>query len=689
MLTTLKTEHTWVNWEHIEGLLKDVDLSTQQVFNTFLQSLYGQDESSTVTKKRGRGSKSITSDMTFPQFQSFSKKLLGQHKVGDKSDIFLEAAECAWAAEQLRKVLKIPGRKGNRFQPSTKQLQRLTQLFGSYWSDLGPLKRHSFLAKQMMFADVEEKIYQDQMDRARSLWNDINTHGLTGIFLMDGHGTLNWCLQQAALEQSHDMSKLWVQVIDYDELVNDWHKVFLAKGTACILNNLFHPNILKRLSDQSYLDKNCVYLNFCGLGSTRSVLHQHLTQNYNSRRGELTWVKNIPREMEMQFMNLDKALWPSEEDFVETADVEKDHIQKSLVETLREGIDFPADNEDIRDMFHTLLLAIPLECFSAALQTELWIKSLFSAGKRFVIHVSYSWNRSKGEAKEHLHEYLLANNGSLVTKRPDFFTLRLINKNVTGDELTETPIEAIEPMDLEPKPCLEQEEQHEEQAEETAKSSRKLQKRHSEEELDLDELQRNLELNLDRSDEVEAIGEGQKEQEEPHDEVCFCCRLEGEVIMCDCCLHVFHAGCIGLNQPPSGFWTCEDAGFDCYKVDQFFHHVSVDASAWEEGFCTLDTLCFKDKKDNLVVQMPWGSSFKYPRDKVYIPAAAEPTREWTLGEYVEIQDEDEPHKWWGAKIIRKSKTTGKWKISWPGYIDQPLIEPERIRSAKLAPLTLQ
>lgn len=125
MLGNLK-ERTWVNWGTIEGLLRPLNHETQIVFGNFLRSLYGEDavedsvEDRATTKKRGRGVKSITNDLNLVKFQSFATKLAEEIDFEEGEEvIFMEAAECAWAAEQLHKVLNLTGRKGNRFQPSS------------------------------------------------------------------------------------------------------------------------------------------------------------------------------------------------------------------------------------------------------------------------------------------------------------------------------------------------------------------------------------------------------------------------------------------------------------------------------------------------------------------------------------------------------------------------------------------
>ena len=243
------TERSWVSWSHIKTLSSGFTDKKLQILNTFLLCLYGEEESNQNNdngKKRGRGgkSKAVTSNMPETDFQKFLRGVFNQLSIDDNDETLSEIAECVWAGEQLHKVLSIAGRQGNRFQPSQSQLKKLHELFGDYWNRLDHLKRHAFLTKEQLYQEGEEHIYKDQIIRAQVLLDDIQDNKLTGILLMDGHGHMNWCLQEVALQKDFDMDKLNVQVIDLDNVVNDWHKAFLPRKTACATNNIFFPRFV-------------------------------------------------------------------------------------------------------------------------------------------------------------------------------------------------------------------------------------------------------------------------------------------------------------------------------------------------------------------------------------------------------------------------------------------------------------
>lgn len=162
--------------------------------------------------------------------------------------------------EELSKILENP-----KLIPSAKEVRSLTakslglgQLSNGAWLEAlrDEADPHRPLAPLFQGLGLcAEKMWADQLKRAKKVAKTMVKRGLKNIVLMDGHGRFVFALLDALLSRRQNLAEYTISLVDLDLNAHAWHAEFIP-GTHV------HDDILERKREENTF----YYLNFCSLG---------------------------------------------------------------------------------------------------------------------------------------------------------------------------------------------------------------------------------------------------------------------------------------------------------------------------------------------------------------------------------------------------------------------------------------
>ena len=187
-------------------------------------------------------------------------------------------------ADKLKIVFsKDNYREKNRLMPSKKQIQILEDSSRNLKSCSSQELWYHFMKPhyELMFDAFDKKqrkkAMKDQDVRANDIYIKMKQKNQKHLITMDGHGRFIMTFMKCLSEKKENLNEWKFTVIDIDEDVDKWHKLFFPKSFICKKCDIFTYL-------QEFKKKNIyfIYMNFCSiLSGLKEKCYQVLTaQNF-------------------------------------------------------------------------------------------------------------------------------------------------------------------------------------------------------------------------------------------------------------------------------------------------------------------------------------------------------------------------------------------------------------------------
>ena len=110
-----------------------------------------------------------------------------------------------------------------------------------------------------------QKLIDDQMERARFLVAEMQSQGLRRLRTMDGHGRFLMCFFRALQEAGENIDSYEVEICDIDPIATEWHLRLFPSNVIAYEGNILEN--LEAITGTAEVERTTMlYLNFCSLG---------------------------------------------------------------------------------------------------------------------------------------------------------------------------------------------------------------------------------------------------------------------------------------------------------------------------------------------------------------------------------------------------------------------------------------
>lgn len=159
-------------------------------------------------------------------------------------------------------------REKNRLMPSKKQIQLLEDSSRNLKSCSSQelwyhfMKPHYELMFEAFDKKQRKKAIKDQEVRANDIYMKMKKNNQKHLITMDGHGRFIMSFMNCLSEKKENLNEWKFTVVDIDEDVDKWHKLFFPKSFKCKNCDIF--TYLEELKRKT---KYFIYMNFCSIPS--------------------------------------------------------------------------------------------------------------------------------------------------------------------------------------------------------------------------------------------------------------------------------------------------------------------------------------------------------------------------------------------------------------------------------------
>ena len=204
-------------------------------------------------------------------------------------DEMLNFTSCRDQAEAYVSFMRDEKRNNNRFMPTNAQVDYLEKHIVSQWCLPSNWEEWIELwnTNDILYSGLKKAVQRDQQSRAKNIADMLDSQNLQGqkftITMMDGHGRQWMTILLELQRRKYDLSLVHLRIVDINDAVNRWHKIFFPRSCATIVcstpdeGGIYVENVPKN---------GILYMNFCGLGGKNSELKTRL--NEFKRTGDLS-----------------------------------------------------------------------------------------------------------------------------------------------------------------------------------------------------------------------------------------------------------------------------------------------------------------------------------------------------------------------------------------------------------------